>query len=61
MRGRREGGGGGERIFHLGPDVVEAVGELDGVLLLVLVEDLQLDVQLLRLLQLLWTDTRGQW
>lgn len=42
-----------KRIFHLGADVIEAMGELNGVLLLVLVEHLQLDVQLLCLFQLL--------
>lgn len=36
-----------KRIFHLGADVIQAMGELDGVLLLVLVEHLQLDVELL--------------
>ena len=42
-----------KRIFHLGADVIEAMGELNGVLLLVLIEHLQLDVQLLCLFQLL--------
>lgn len=42
-----------KRIFHLSADVIQAVGEFNGVLLLVLIEHLQLDVQLLGLLQLL--------
>lgn len=49
-----------KRIFHLGADVFQAVGELDGVLLLVLVEHLQLDVQLLRLFELLRREGRRQ-
>lgn len=48
----------GKRIFHLGADVFQAVGELDGVLFLVLVEHLQLDVQLLRLFELLRREGR---
>lgn len=49
-----------KRIFHLGADVFQAVGELDGVLLLVLVKHLQLDVQLLRLFELLRREGRQQ-
>lgn len=42
-----------QRIFHLSPDVIKAMGQFDGVLLLVLVEHLELDVELLCLFQLL--------
>lgn len=37
-------GGSKKRIFHLRSDVVQAMGQFDRVLLLVLIEHLQLDV-----------------
>lgn len=43
----------GERIFHLGPNVVQAMGEFDGVLLLVLIEHLELNVRLFCFFELL--------